>query len=829
MADFDRESMLDMFTFEMSQLLEQLEQSIIQGESGYSSNEINEIFRIMHTIKGSAAMMLFDSISRTAHSIEDLFFFLREESNKSGEHSSSLQKETVDYSHLTDLVLEGMDFIKNELSKIESGAKPDGNETDIVRRIKNYLGVLKGMNTDGTVSGAAPDIPKETTAPAQPAGSATGLNRYRAKIYYEDGCEMENIRAYTLIHNLDDSYTDISYSPSNLTDDDDKALNIIRSQGFEVNFSTPLSYDEVYALLDRTIYLKDLDLERLLDVSNGALPAGGAKVRRFSATIKFDESVEMENVRAYTLVRNIEKSVFNVSHVPENVIDESSASAIRVSGFKLTFDTFQDYNEVFNMLSSTAYLKTLELTEEEASWNTSQPSVLPESVKNDGSQGPFPADGTYPKDKPLETLPSGPEAAAETNSGAALPAVQQPKHPELAPQGDSAAKKQPVQHAINVSVVKLDQLLNLMGELVIAEAMVTQNPELENLELESFHKEARQLRKIINDVQETVMSMRMVPLSPTFFKMHRIVRDMCKQLNKDVQLEIIGDDTEVDKNIIEHISDPLMHIVRNSVDHGVEMPEERLRAGKPAKGTVVLEAKNAGGDVLIIIRDDGAGLNREKILAKAKNNGLLTKPENEYSDKEIHQFIFKPGFSTNEKVTSYSGRGVGMDVVSTNLEVVGGSALVDSTPGEGSTFTLKIPLTLAIVEGMIVKMGGAKYTIPIVSIKQSFKMSKDTKLFHDPSGNEMIMVRGEVYNVVRLYEFFGAEMAITNPEEGIMIMLENGEQTICILADELVGEQQVVVKTIPKYIRKTRGISGCTLLGNGDISLIIDVAGFFDK
>jgi two-component system chemotaxis sensor kinase CheA len=324
------------------------------------------------------------------------------------------------------------------------------------------------------------------------------------------------------------------------------------------------------------------------------------------------------------------------------------------------------------------------------------------------------------------------------------------------------------------------------------------------------------------------MSMRMVPLSGTFFKMNRIVRDMCRQLDKDVQLDIVGDDTEVDKNIIEHISDPIMHIIRNSIDHGVEKPAVRRKAGKPEKSHVLLEAKNAGGDVLIIIKDDGAGLDREKIMKKAKENGLLRKPESEYTDKEVHQFIFLPGFSTNDQVTSFSGRGVGMDVVIANLEVVGGTVLVESTPGEGSTFTLKIPLTLAIIEGMSVLLAGAKYTLPIVSIIKSFKAQK-ADLFTDPNGNEMITERGEIFNIVRLHEFFNVEGAITNIEDGILIMLESDAQTICLLVDDLIGQQQVVVKSMPKYFKKVKGLSGCTLLGNGDISLIVDVAGFFDK
>ncbi len=382
---------------------------------------------------------------------------------------------------------------------------------------------------------------------------------------------------------------------------------------------------------------------------------------------------------------------------------------------------------------------------------------------------------------------------------------------------------------ISVGINKLDQLLNLMGELVIAEAMVTQNPELENLELESFYKDARQLHKIINDVQDIVMGMRMVPLSSVFFKMHRIVRDMSKQLNKEIELVVVGEETEVDKNIIEHISDPLMHMIRNSIDHGIESEETRISVGKPKKGTVILEAKNSGADVLIIIKDDGGGLDDKKILEKAKRNGMLKKAESEYTLKEIHQFIFQPGFSTNEVVTNYSGRGVGMDVVMNNLQSVGGSVEVNSVLGEGSEFIMKIPLTLAIIEGMIISLGGAYYTIPIISIRQQFKAKKEM-ISVDPSGNEMIKTsRGEILNLIRLSEFFGVESDVTDIEDGIIICIENGNKTLCLHVDSLIGERQVVVKTMPKYIKEVRGISGCTLLGNGDISLIIDVAGFFDK
>jgi two-component system chemotaxis sensor kinase CheA len=696
MNDFDRESMLEMFIFEMTQLVDQLEATIVQSESEYNIDQINEIFRIMHTIKGSSAMMMFDNIAGVAHSIEDLFYYLREEN-----------PQNLDYKALSDHVLGGADFVKEELAKIQENGKADGDGTDLAKSIDKFLQRIKGVTVEEEPAPApviaeapapAPAVSAPTPASA-PVAVSSGMYRYRAKIHFQDGCEMENIRAYTLVHNLSDFATDITHEPPDVIDEE--TIPIIRKDGFMAEFSSSNDYNAIHAHLNATVYLRELILEEL------TMP--------------------------------------NTSTV------------------------------------ATAVEETI---------------AAPEAMQ--------------------EEIPVAPAATDSAATAAAQDAAQR--------KGAAAAQ----QHMISVNVNKLDALLNLMGELVISEAMVTQNSELDGLQLESFNKETRQLRKIISNLQQTVMSMRMVPLSATFFRMHRIVRDMCRQLDKDVQLDIVGEETEVDKNIIEHIADPIMHIIRNSIDHGVELPAERSERGKPAKARVLLEAKNAGGDVLIIIKDDGRGINTEKVLKKAKANGLTTKPDAEYTDREIQQFIFLPGFSTNDQVTAYSGRGVGMDVVTSNLEIVGGTALVDSVPGEGTTFTLKIPLTLAIIEGMSVLVAGAQYTIPIVHIIKSFKAQPEN-LFTDPSGNEMITERGEIFNIVRLHEFFNIEGAVTDVCEGTLIMLENGEHVVCLLVDDLIGQQQAVVKSMPKYFKKVRGLSGCTLLGNGDISLIIDVAGFFDK
>ncbi len=710
---FSMEPLLEMYLFETTQLLEQLEQSILSSEkeSGYSEDAINEIFRIMHTIKGSSAMMLFDIIAKLAHSMEDLFFYIRKDS-----------PEQIDLSALSDLVLEGVDFIKTEVEKIKSHDPADGNADDMVIAIKAFLEGLKQRNAESpepAAEKAEPEsganegmIPKQKETEeaegkrqyyigAASIPESKEIYVYKAVIHFEEGCEMENIRAYTIIHHLKEFARELFYIPADIIDSDE-SVNVIRKNGFQIYCKTDRDYRRMQDFFMQTIFLKDMELVQL---------EGNDEIAQFSA-------------------------------------------------------------------------------------------------REDADTTP-----------PPERLQIQKEAA-----GGGRPARTELQEKEPASSSGSA------QSIISVSVTKLDKLMDLVGEMVIAEAMVIQNPDLKGLPLNNFMKAANQLNKITSEIQDMVMSIRMVPLSATFIKMHRIVRDMCKKLDKDVHLEILGEETEVDKNIIEHISDPLMHLVRNSVDHGVEAVQERLAKGKERTGTITLEAKNAGSDVLIIVRDDGRGLNREKILTKARENHLLFKNEEDMTDKEIYNLILLPGFSTKEKVTEFSGRGVGMDVVSRNIEAVGGTLSVDSTPEKGTVITLKIPLTLAIIDGMNIKVGKSRYTIPTISIKESFR-PKETDIIYDPDGNEMIMVRGECYAIRRLHELYKVSTGITKFSEGIIIMVEQDDKTICIFADELIGQQQVVVKALPQYIqnfKKIKGLAGCTLLGDGSISLILDIARMFN-
>ncbi|MBI5756147.1 MAG: chemotaxis protein CheA [Nitrospirae bacterium] len=380
--------------------------------------------------------------------------------------------------------------------------------------------------------------------------------------------------------------------------------------------------------------------------------------------------------------------------------------------------------------------------------------------------------------------------------------------------------------AIKVDTDKVDSLVNLVGELVISQTLISQNPQLAHLIGQGIQKDISHLGKITREIQDLVMSIRMIPLKQTFQKMMRVVRDVAKKAGKNVDLIISGEDTELDKSVIEEISDPLVHILRNAVDHGIEPPEERMLKGKPEKGAVYLNAFHRGGSIVIEIKDDGMGLCREKILQKAVEKELLDDASG-VGDQQIYQLIFQAGFSTAEKVTDISGRGVGLDVVRRNIEKLRGRIDIQSKEGSGTSISIILPLTLAIIDGMVVQVGGEKYIIPTLSIEESLRPKKEEIITVQNKG-ELCNLRGNLLPLVRLSRLYNAEPVYKNPWDALLVVVESDGMRSCIMVDELLGQQQVVIKTLGDTFKNVKGISGGAILGDGKVGLILDVRGVME-
>lgn len=396
------------------------------------------------------------------------------------------------------------------------------------------------------------------------------------------------------------------------------------------------------------------------------------------------------------------------------------------------------------------------------------------------------------------------------------------------PAGASASTAASGDGVVKVSTGRLDALINSVGELVIAQAMVAQD--LVGGKVAGDQRLARNLShlgKITRGLQDLSMSMRMVPIAGVFQKMARLARDVGRKAGKDVDFVQIGGETELDRNVVEAISDPLVHMVRNSIDHGVELPTERVKAGKPPQGKLVLKACHQAGNVVIEITDDGKGLNQQRIVQKAQAAGLI-KEGQELTEQQIFQLIFAPGLSTAEKVTDISGRGVGMDVVRRNVEALRGRIEIASTVGKGSSFTIRLPLTLAVIDGLIVKVGTQRYIVPITSIEQSIRPTAK-QLSSIQGRGEMCILRERLLPIVRLHRLFNVAPRTEDPTAALVIIVQEGPDRCCLLVDEVIGQQQVVIKSVGKEIGNLPGIAGCAILGDGNVSLILDVAGIINS
>nr|WP_236879920.1 chemotaxis protein CheA [Clostridioides difficile] len=689
--------MLDMFIFETSLLLEQLDEIMIQieKEKVFTHNNINETFRIMHTIKGSAFMMGLDNISALAHSVEDLFYAIREG-----------KIEVLDNDLLFDLVFQSLDFIRRDIDELQSRGCISSDYSNFIEGIEEYVSTLELSSSMKSKDNAN----LESTDEKEVIDSNFEYKEDSdvVKIIFEQGCMMENVRAFMLVFELRDYCEFIDFYPNDV-ETNAESTEYIKSYGFYIQFVAKEDKAIVYKTIEDNLYVKEY-----INISK--------------------KEIEMKNTSNNDAVENKLKDNYKVSKSYQN---------------NYTEDEIQE-----DVLNEKTDMEKDSLSEENEHLPISKQSIM------------------------------------------------------------------------SVNLEKLDLLQNIVGEIVIMESMVVNSVNSTGVDIDNFNKATRQLHKLTDELQDIVMSMRMIQIAGVFQKMHRIVRDMNKKLDKNVELITIGAETEVDKSVIDNLAEPFMHLIRNAMDHAIEPIEERIAKGKEEVGKIVLSAENLGGEAVISISDDGRGIMRDKILAKAKEQGLLKHQSNEYTDDEVNSLIMTPGFSTKESITEFSGRGVGMDIVRKSIEKVGGSIEVKSKQDEGTTFTIKIPLTLSIVEGMKFKVGDSLFTLPISSIRRTFKLTDLNQIITEGNKTELITIYGACIPIIRLHKIYNIQTKVTNLMNGNMIIIENEHKAVCIFVDEIIGNQQVVVKPFPVYFNrfniKNKGLSGCTILGDGSISLIID-------
>lgn len=468
----------------------------------------------------------------------------------------------------------------------------------------------------------------------------------------------------------------------------------------------------------------------------------------------------------------------------------------------------REIEEVFAFVSDTSHVEIMPLS-------SAAPFTAPADQTSPGNDAFDPAQPRSPNPIPVESV------RAEHSKADAAPneRPQTERRVETRRDNDRVIS----QETVRVDRERLDKLINIIGELVISGAMVEMEISTWQTQTGRESQSLAQLSKTVRDLQEMSLSLRMVPVAAAFQKMARIVRDLARQLGKQVHFETSGDETELDKTVVDQIGDPLMHMVRNAVDHGIETPAERIAAGKPPEGQIVLRAFHQGGNIYIELEDDGRGLDRQAILRKAIERDLVREGD-ALSDQEIDNLIFLPGFSTAKQVTDVSGRGVGMDVVRRNVEALQGSLSLRTESGHGSTVIIRLPLTMAIMDGLSIGLGGDVYILPLLSVVESFR-PRPAEVKRVAGTGEVVLVRGEIVPLLRVHRLLGVSARITEPCEGIVVIVENQGKKCALLVDDLLGQSQVVIKNLETNFRKVAGIAGATILGDGRVAMILDIFG----
>lgn len=782
--DSDIEELLHVFTSEGRELLDEADPRLIElqecaeqyGE--VDGDALNCIFRIFHTIKGSACFLGLGSLQQVTHEAETLLDYYRK-----GARCPAVE-------HIR-LLLRTTDFLRVLMGSIEKSLHDRGYELEAERLMGELARAVRqgGDAVPETADGNRPLTPESVpgdvvtddsrdTDSAEPETAAGEGDPFAFRIT-EEMTEQYVREALELLDSLEQTILEIETAPDNqeLIDRAFRCLHTLKGN------SGLLGYGDLERLSHKT--------ESLFDhLRSGEMRADIEITKMVLSILDYLRSTVIEvSGGGSGTIRGCDTLI--------GFIDEVIRDAAGVSGESAPVPEEGASSEAGVSAGCRA----------DAEIALYAPEIVPEPVPEPPVEAARPVKPPEPSVPPRE-LPL--RKVAETAS-----------RPEPLREQAAAPKD------IRVDLEKVDKLVDLIGELALAEMMVAQNPALRHLEDEEFDRAVHHLDRVISELQYVSMSLRMVPIAATFRKLIRLVHDLSYKSGKSVKLATLGEETEVDKTVVDLIADPLVHIVRNAIDHGIERPEDRKSAGKRETGTVTIEAKHEGGEVWIAISDDGRGLSREKILKKARQMGMVEGDGAELRDEDVFKLIFEPGFSTAEEITEVSGRGVGMDVARRNLERINGQVDITSTPGQGSRFTLRTPLTLALMDGMLVQVGSARYIIPLLSIRECMR-PRPEDITVTPDGQEIVRVRDELLPVMRMHLLHAITPEHMNPEDAILLIVEHRGVTFSIMVDAVLGQQQAVIKGLSDYVDTVRGVSGCTILGDGAVSLILDIGSLWE-
>ncbi len=762
------ESIMSEFLARQTDTLEEVEKELLNIEDGSSTGDLTYLLRFFHTLKGESSLLGIGHVADLCHATEDM-----------------MQNEPL--VDCVERLLEVKDWLMTVVRQYAGGGGEPAPVATIMARLHDKpVKAVKTGKTEQTEQSVAPVAP----APVQPATKPVAELEPEPPVTYE-------VVTYAG-HNVLDSDTDLVHDFVA-----EAVEHLDASEGHLLAIEKDPHQTEALNAVFRAFHtIKGLagfiELEHIKDLAH-----------------KAENLLDMARRAELDLVGNNMDLVFESVDMMKRLV-EAIATALggdgrlteedRLPSLMTRLVAATDQKRPAAMAPATLPAVTVE--------TTSQPSAAAPATPKKAGAGFIPLSNMK---KPAAAAPVAKAAPAPVASAPAAPADEGEKRA-----GNAPAK---MREAMRVDAERLDHLIETIGELVIAESMVSQSPEMKKAGMSvKLAKDLDHLDKICRELQEIGMSLRMVPVRPVFQKMARLVRDLSKKQDRDVEFIVSGEDTELDKNVVDKIGDPLVHMVRNAVDHGIEANvADRVKLGKPEQGRIELRAFHKGGNICIEIEDDGKGLDREAILAKAISRGMLREGDNP-SDRDLFMLIFEPGFSTAKQVTDISGRGVGMDVVRRNIEELRGTVDITSAPGKGSTFSIKLPLTLAIIEGMVIRVGEEHYIIPTLSVVRLIR-PQSREITHVFDRGEMLAFEGSHLPLFRLASLFDVDAAKTRPEDAMVVIVEDEGRKVGLMADELLGQQSIVIKSLGETMQGTDGVAGGAIMSNGNVALILDIAG----